>query len=421
MILGTTVTVTVPFGSDVNSTHGAEQVVIEAASSPLPTPTVISTDRVNSCTPAKTGEVVCSGQGGTIDLIPFGATSSTFITPPGGPIADINYDDGDCMGCGAMVDDMLSLGVIATGNGFFPLNLTNNAVGSVIPTNTVNADEAVGVNFGYDMANGHHRILSANYTANPAMNFASSPPHFQIIDLSTPATPVTYELANDQAFFLQASHTCSNGMGGTVVQSDSMPETTAIDTVTNIVYVTFHTPSACFLDPPNDIALFDMNQATFTKGGTAATTTWTSAGMTIQSLTGMNLNGVDPISVEPTNDLAIVSGSFPPFGVLQLPSTSGTGTPAISDWVSASMPNDPSGAAWNGWPEPNGLATYFSPNTSKSMAVMMNSGIGAGPTYLAIVDMKALLNAQRDLSNSHRIDGTINLQTTGIVSFVKVQ
>jgi hypothetical protein len=224
---------------------------------------------------------------------------------------------------------------------------------------------------------------------------------------------------NDQAFFLQPSHTCT---GTSTVPSDGLPETAAIDTSTNIVYVTFHTPSACFNNPPNDIALFDMNQSAFNLGVSDTTHTWDSSGKNIQTLTGIsNLNGIDPISVESTNHLALVSGGSPPFGVLQLPSTSGSGVPAISDWVVASMPNDPNGATWNGWPNPNGLATYVSPNTLKPMGVMMNSGTGAGPTFLAIVDLNALLAATRDLSNSHRIDGTINLVTAGIVRFVKVQ
>jgi len=413
-IQGTRVTVFVPFGSDVSSTHGAEQVAIENGGNPLPSPVVISTDRLNSCTPAKTGEMVCSGQGGTIDLIPVGATTSTIITPPG-PIADINYADGDCMGCGAMVDDMLNMGIIATGNGFFPLNLTNSTLGTVIPTNQTHADEAVGVNFGYDMT--HHRILSANYTANPAQNFASTPAHFQIIDFSNPASPQAYELANDQGFFMQPSHTCT---GTSTFPSDVFPETSAIDTSTNIVYVTFHTPSACFNNPPNDIALFDMNQSAFNEVG--KTNTWDCAAKNIQTLTGIsNLNGIDPISIESANHLALVGGGSPPFGVLQLPSTSGSGIPAISDWVVASMPNDPDGATWNGWPNPNGLATYVSPNTSKPMGVMMNSGTGAGPTFLAIVDLNALLAATRDGTNNHRIDGTLNLVTAGIVKFVRVQ
>ena len=417
-ILGTTVTVTVPFGSDATSTTGAAQVVIEnGGATPLPTPAVISTDRVNSCTPAMTGEVVCSGQTGTIDLIPFGASSSNIITLPG-PITPVNYDDGVCIGCGAMVDDSLDLGIIASGNGFFPINLGTNALSTVIPTNSAHADEEVGVNFGYDQIN--HLILSANYTVNPNNNFASTPAHFQIINISTPSSPVTYELANDQAFFNQVSHTCTSSMGGTI-QSDIFPETAAIDTTTNIVYVTFHTPSACFSNPPNDIALFDMSQATFTQGMTAATTTWTSAGMQIQTLTGVgNLNGIDPISVEPTNHVAVVSGGGAPFGALQLPSTSGTGTPAIVDWVSAVMPNDPSSAAWNGWTSPNGLATYVSPNTSKPMGVFMNGGASAAPTYLAIVDINALLAATRDSSN-HKVASSVNLLTSGIVSFVPVQ
>src|SRR5579862_9504233 len=77
IINGKTVTAYIPQGSDDNSTTGIEQVVIEAAASPLASPVAIASDRVNSCTPAKTGEVVCSGQGGTVDLIPAAGGTPT--------------------------------------------------------------------------------------------------------------------------------------------------------------------------------------------------------------------------------------------------------------------------------------------------------------------------------------------------------
>ena len=79
IISGTTVTVTVPLGSDDNDTHGAMQVVVEAAASPLPSPSLIATDRVNSCTPSSSREVVCSGQGGSADLIPAGGGAPTIL------------------------------------------------------------------------------------------------------------------------------------------------------------------------------------------------------------------------------------------------------------------------------------------------------------------------------------------------------
>jgi hypothetical protein len=57
--------------------------------------------------------------------------------------------------------------------------------------------------------------------------------------------------------------------------------------------------------------------------------------------------------------------------------------------------------------------------------VMMNfgensSGTAIGPTYLAVVDIQALLNATRD-STGHAVASSVNLLTSGIVRFVEVQ
>ncbi len=414
-ISGTTVTVYVPLGSDDNNTHGAVQVVVEGPS-PQQTPALIGADRVNSCTPSSSGEVVCSGQGGSVDVIPSGGGSPIIQALSAGTVPTINFTTGDCMGCGAMVDDLLTppLGIIASGLGYVPVDLSNNTLLSPIATNVNNADEAVGVNFGYDMA--HHLILSANYTVDPNNNFAQTPPHFQIINISNPATPVVYELANDQAFLLTNNRTCNNG----AAHNDKLPETTALDTSTGIAYVTFHTPSDCFGAPPNDIAMFDLSQAVFTNG---TPNTWDTPAKNIQSITGTALNGIDPISVEAVHHLALVSAGDSNFGVLQLPSSGADLT--ISDWVNAQMPNDPDNVAWAGWHQPNGLATYVSPTTGKVMGVLMNNQAG-GSTYLAIVNLDDLLNpalTARDPSpgNGHKVDGSVDLVGSGIVRFVKVQ
>ena len=43
-----------------------------------------------------------------------------------------------------------------------------------------------------------------------------------------------------------------------------------------------------------------------------------------------------------------------------------------------------------------------------------------GPTYVAVVDIQALLNAPRDSTN-HVVASSVNLVTSGMVRFVKVQ
>jgi hypothetical protein len=425
-ISGSRVTVYVPLGSDDNNTHGAMRVVVEDSASPLPTPALLATDRSNSCTPSTSGEVICSGQGGSVDLIPAGGGAPVILPLSAGAVPDINYTNGDCMACGAMVDDVLNLGIVSSGLGFVPINLVNGTVGSPIAVNQGSADPNTvpGMDFGYDMAN--HRILSANYQVTDAQ-FNQSHPHFEIIDISNPASPVIYELANDQAFFLSNGRTC----GAASTDNDKLPDTTALDTSTNIAYVTFHTPSDCFNAPPDDIAMFDLSQAVFTLGTAGNPNTWTTPLTAIQSITGTGLNGIDPISVEAVHHLALVSAGDNNFGVLQLPSASGSGASlTIPDWVNAQMPNDPNNVSWAGWHQPDGLATYVSPNTGKVMGVLMNNpmtnGVFTGSTFLAIVDMDDLLNpavTSRDPSpgNGHKVDGSVNLVTSGIVRFVKVQ
>jgi hypothetical protein len=415
-----TVTVYVPLGSDDNGTQGTMQVVVESAASPLPTPSLIATDRVNSCTPAVSGEVVCSGQGGTVDLIPAGGGAPNIVSL-GATVPGIQYENGSCAGCGALVDDAMNLAIISSGLGFIPVDLINSTVGTPIAVNNPPADpnEVVGVDFGYDMA--HHLILSANYqVTNPQTN-AITLPHFQIINVSNLASPVISELANDQSFFVSNGRTCSGN--NTTDSNDAIPETTALDTSTNIAYVTFHTPPDCFGAPPNDIAMFDLSQVVFTAG---SPNTWDTPSKTIQAITGTALNGIDPISIEAVHHLALVSSGDENFGVLQLPSTSGMGTTlSISDWVNAAMPNDPNAVPWVGWHRPNGSATYVSPNTGKVMGVLMNNpmtnGQFTGSTYLAIVDMDDLLTATRDPSNMHKVDVSVDLLATGLVRFVKVQ
>ena len=431
IITGNTVTAYVPLSTDNFAAPGFNQAVIENGNSPLPAAATYSADRVGSCTPASTGEIVCSeGNAAGIaqfDLVPAGVSTTAATQVATTSNGSIDYVPGACSGCGALVDNTLGtgsagLGILSSFAGFFTLDLGN--IANTPAAITTNPPEPSGANFGYDEKN--HRILNANYQVTNTQTFASTPPHFQIIDVSNPAAPVAYDLSNDQAFFVPGTQgTQCNGS----TNSNQYPETSAIDEGTNIAYVTFHTPPACENTPANTIALFDMSQATFTPGS-GSSGTWDTAGKQIQALTDFSVNGVDVLSVEPTSHLAITAGGSTPFGVLQLPSSSGSGTPTISDWLSANMPNDPDGTPWNGWSLPDGVATYVSPNTGKPMGLMLNSVVnGSGnPTglarYAALVDLQALLNQPRDQANGHQVLSTSDgqaLVTSGVVKFVLVR
>ena len=321
------------------------------------------------------------------------------------------------------------LAILTASNGFFTLdlgNISNTPVGPIV----TNPAELPGGNFGYDAV--HHLILNANYhLTNPGgVSFAATAPHFQIINITTPGSPLVFDLNNDQTFFVPGSMGTTCTGNGNTDNDSAFPDSTAIDEVTNIAYVSFHTPLDCELTPPNTIALFDMSQATFTAGVGGASGSWNTTGKQIQALTDFSVNGVDPISIEPINHLAIVSGGSTPFGALALPTTSGTGTPAITDWVSANMPNDPDGNPWEGWSLPNGLATYVSPNTGKPMGLMLNTledGTGKRigiPRFAALVDIKALLALPRDEAGGHQVllsSDSGALVTSNVVQFVRIR
>ena len=369
-ISGTNVTALVPFGSDDISLVGAASVPIESASGALPAPVSLNTDRVNSCAQfASTGAAICSGQPGTVDFLASDATSSTVVSD-GLSTPGIVNEDGSCAGCGIAVDDFLGTGILASSGGYQLLNPSNASVAAPIAGN----GEPVAVDFGYDPIG--HRILSANYELTDNVFTPSTPPHFEIFNLFRSSNEI-FELLNDSAFFTPPGRTCT---GSGTSNRDILPDTTAIDTSTNIAYVTFHSPAQCFTKPIEDVALFDLSQATFTTTG--AVGGWTTPGKQIQTLTSLSFGGITAMSVVSGAHLAIISGQFSSslVGALKLPATSGSGKPAIADWVQAHMPNDPSGNPWLDWHAPSGLGSYTSPNNGKAYGVMMNFGENSSGT-----------------------------------------
>ena len=125
--------------------------------------------------------------------------------------------------------------------------------------------------------------------------------------------------------------------------------------------------------------------------------------------------GISGIAVAPGSHLAGVTDEFggPAFGVVQLPATSGAGTPSAVDYVAAMMPNDPAGAPWDMGLDPHTMTAYSSPNTGTAILAISN----LTRTYLALVDMQALLGAPRT-PGTHTVDPGVDLVSSGIVTFV---
>ena len=90
------------------------------------------------------------------------------------------------------------------------------------------------------------------------------------------------------------------------------------------------------------------------------------------------------LSVAQGTDTGVVTGEFGANSLtaIALPTTSGSGTPAISDWMSCSI----SGFS-NGF-DPHTVAAYQSPNSGDGIAVLANGGASS----LAVVDLTKMLN-----------------------------
>jgi hypothetical protein len=120
--------------------------------------------------------------------------------------------------------------------------------------------------------------------------------------------------------------------------------------------------------------------------------------------------GNNGIAVAPGSHLGVVTGEFGgnQEGVIQLPATSGTGTPAVVDWVSFVVPNLASGAPWVEGKDPHTVTAYVSPNDGKAFGVLENGDF----SFLAVVDLQGLLSAPR---TGHVVNEPL---PAGVVTFI---
>jgi hypothetical protein len=114
--------------------------------------------------------------------------------------------------------------------------------------------------------------------------------------------------------------------------------------------------------------------------------------------------GTSGIAIAPNSHIGVVAGEFgtQSFGAIVMPASSGSGTPALVDWVAASVPNTPDGQTWQMGLDPHTLTAYTSPTTGKQYAVFEDDVplfTGTRP-WLAVVDLQALLARSRSGGHS---------------------
>ncbi len=135
----------------------------------------------------------------------------------------------------------------------------------------------------------------------------------------------------------------------------------------------------------------DLSQATFVPGTPSGT--W-SAPSQIQTLTEVSpfVSSTTQVAIEQATHIGLVSNEATGTDAtaFALPAISGTGTPAINDWVTC-----PIGGVFTSTfvLDPRPTAVYQSPTTGHAMGLLAHNGTpSVGPDTLAVVDLTAMLD-----------------------------
>jgi hypothetical protein len=382
VVAGTTVTAFVPNGWWGGSATGIVAVPIEGGGSntSIPTPHV-----VNSCAgnPA-TGQAVCTGNNTDVYLI-SGSPPALTNTLTSGLSGFASFSGGSCTNCGVAVNALTNTAAIAggsigspSGDGVQILGLNTNTFGPVFKT-TQRVSEDISIDPGRNL------ILSPNESNN-----------YPLLSLNAATGAVTGEF--DRA-----------------ITTGGEPDSAAEDCSTGIALSSVEAPI------PGHVYMADLSQATFTSGSPGS---WTSP-FTLFTLTGTS-SFVTGISVaQGSSHLAVVSGEFGAntFGVLQLQSASGTGgsAPTLPDYVSGLMPPTPDGVAFLSGCDPHTVTAYTSPNTGVAIGLYVGWTSGCGiPKWIGVIDLAKALAAART-AGTHMIAPGVNLITSGVLTYVKIQ
>jgi hypothetical protein len=160
---------------------------------------------------------------------------------------------------------------------------------------------------------------------------------------------------------------------------------------------------------PSNVFIADLTQATFTPGTPSGT--WTAPSQA-QTLSESVLSaGASGIAVAQGTHTGVVTGEFggESLTAIKLPTTSGSGTPAISDWVTCSI----SGFS-NGF-DPHTVTAYQSPNGGDAIGLLANGSA----TGLARVDLTKMLDptaVPRTVGGHGCASGTLPAAAVSLIS-----
>ena len=327
----------------------------------------------------------------------------------------IHFSGGDCTNCGIALGGN-DQAVIALSHAGVPafrfLDLSSNT-------------------FPWPINDSHAGQISEDVLIDPMANLLLSPaegekcvgvpschPNYEIVDITTPASPVFYE----------------NRLDNLPGWPTGFPESAGEDCSTGIILSSIETPGP----PVSTPYIADLSKACFSPSCGAAPGTWTDSAYAFYPLSGSLLGTGNPAP----GPIAIAQGGSHEGVLGQETGSAAANTitafrlnPTFSaspyaDWVTCNLGNDPSGSLFNQGFDPHTLTAYQSPNkdtdgTYHSFAVIANQ---APASYVAVVDLDLMLGTVQRLSGTNVCSGGIpvgtpgSLQTTpGVVRFVKLR
>jgi hypothetical protein len=343
LVKGTSVVAYVPKSSwSENATTGIGVLNVEGSS--ITNTGVATAKPVNSCASNPiTGKTVCTANNTDVYLL-TGTTLGSTLTSGGS--GTIRFSGGSCTNCGVAMDAVHNKAVIgisvAGAHGFQFLNLATSAFE---PAFTSPA-----------------KLISEDPLIDPSRNLllsASEGNNYEIVNIATSTAPTFFENSISNAGFGEADSSgedCSTGIAMAPGE---------------------------FSDP-SQVFLADLTQAKFKAGSPSGT--WTAPSQ-VQTLTESVLAaGASGIAVAQGTHIGIVAGEFGGAAItaIKLPATSGSGTPAITDWVTCNIP-----APFQNGLDPHTVTAYQSPNGAKDAIALLANG---GATTLAVVDLTKMLN-----------------------------
>jgi len=279
----------------------------------------------------------------------------------------ISFSEGSCTNCGVAMDSVNNKAVIALSladqmgvyvGGYRILDLGTSlfepAFLSQAPSSPFRAN------------------ISENIMVDPLLNYILSPNELSnyelvLVDLAmTPTPPPTFfeQTIPGSLSLDSAGEDCSTGIALASVENESN------------------------LDP-SQVYIADLSQAVFTPG------TWTDSGAQVQTLTDSFLaNGATGLAVAQGTHTGVITGEnsfFSPsdsaITAIALPTTSGSGITAITDWVTCNL-FALGDVVFRHGRDPHRVTAYKSPNNGHAIALLADRDA----TRLAVVDLTNMLD-----------------------------